>query len=150
MANTEAKASIIAFKLGNGSSPETFASLGEVVGIPEVSMEMGEADATNMGSPKEGGAIMDESISTKVVRMGDVTVNLNADLADADQIALMTTRFLAGTFHNYRIEFPEHGRMITFTARVKSYTTNGEIDAKSNLDVVLKPSGARTWAAIPG
>ena len=149
MSNTDAKASIIAFKLGNGASPENYAALGEVVGVPEVSMEMGEADATNMSSPQEGGAIMDESISTKVARMGDITINLNADLADTDQIALMTTRFYSGTFNNYRIEFPEHGRMITFTARVKSYSTNGDIDAKSNLDVVLKPSGARAWANIP-
>jgi hypothetical protein len=149
MSNTKAKASIIIFEQGNGASPETFTALGEVVGVPEVSMEMGEADATNMGSPQESGAIHDESIGTKVVRMGDVTVNLNADLSSAGQIALMTTRFLASSFHNYRIKFPEHGRMITFTARVKNYSTNGDIDAKSNLDVVLKPSGARAWGNIP-
>lgn len=146
---TAAKASLITFKQGDGASPEAFTALAEVVGVPTISMEMGEADATNMGGPVLGGeSIAKEYIPTKVVDMGEIALNLNAVLDNASQIALMTTRFLTGSVNNYRIEFPEHARMLTFAAWVKSYEANGDIDAKSNLDVVLRPTGGGAWAAM--
>lgn len=143
-----AKASLITFEQGNAASPEVFAVLAQVAGIPTISMEMGEAESTHMTSPSIGGGLQKQYIATKVVDMGEITLNLNARLDDAAQIALMTTRFLAGTVNNYRIKFPEHTRMLTFAAFVKSYEVNGELDAKSNLDLVLRPTGGGTWAEL--
>jgi hypothetical protein len=145
---TNAKASLITFGVGNGASPEVFASIAEVIGFPTLSLEQGEADATNMGSPIQGDSLQEEMIPTKVVRVGDLTINMNADMGAAAQIAIMTTDFYAGTIKSYRISFTEQARMVTFKAWIKGYEANGTIDDKSNLDVTFKITGGVTWAAI--
>jgi hypothetical protein len=145
---TSAKASLIKFQIGNGASPEVFTDLAELTGIPSISMEMGEADATNMGSPLLGTSLAEEAIGTKVIRFGDIVLNLNAALADATQISLIVTKFQANTISNYRIAFTEHARNLTFAAWIKAFDANGDIDTKSNLDVTLKPTGGGVWADI--
>lgn len=146
---TKAKASLIEFRQGNGASPEVFNPLAEVIGFSTLSVEQGEADATNMGSPKQGTSLQEEMIPTKVVRVGDLVINMNADLAAAEQIAIMTTKFYAGTISNYEIAFTEQARKVTFAGWIKGYEANGTIDDKSNLDVTFKITGGIVWSAIP-
>lgn len=145
---TLAKAALVVFKVGAGGSPENFTALGEILGIPDLSMEMGEADATNMGSPNIGGSIMEEAIATKIVRTPEISIPMNAVLGAAEQIALISTKFLAGTVSNYRIEFPGHARMLTFAAWVKRVSLANEIDSKSDLEITFRPTGGYNWAAI--
>lgn len=145
---TNAKASLITFAVGNGASPEVFTEIAEVVGFPTLSIEQGEADATNMGSPKQGTSIQEEMIPTKVVRIGDLTINMNADMSAAQQIAIMTTDFYGGTIKNYRINFTEQARRVTFKSWIKGFAVNGTLDEKSNLDATFKITGGVTWADI--
>lgn len=142
---TLAKASFpTLLKIGNGATVETFATLGEVISVPDLAFEMGQADATNMSST----AGLEEAIPTKIIRTPVFTLEMNAALDNATQIALIDTKFKAGTISNYSIEFVNHVRKVTFAAFITNFTLGNSIDDKSNLTISFKRTGDYTWAAI--
>ena len=146
--STNAKASKIQFQISDNASTPAYTTLAEVVGMPNIAMEMGQADATNMGSPTIGGSIQEEYIATKVMRMDDITLEMNAVLDDTTQIAQFVTAFYQGTKGGYRCVFPEHSRHVTFSAFIKRVEINGDIDNKSNLTATFRPSAGGTWADV--
>ena len=125
---------------GDAASPEVFTSLGEVKSIQGPGGQATVIDTTNLSSTakeKQMG-LQDE---------GQVTLELNLDVDDAQQNGLRTDR-TNQTLRNFRITLTDSSpaTTLTFAAYVLTFSIGAAVDDIVSASVTLEISGAVTWA----
>lgn len=136
---TAIKSQGVCIDRGDGGSPETFTTIGEVVTFQGPGGEAAEIDVTNLKSSAK-------EFIMGLPDEGDVSLSLNLDPQDAQQTALRADR-AAQTLRNFRITLTDSGATtVSFAAYVKGFSISGGIDDKVTADVALRVSGALTWA----
>ena len=133
----------VQFQVGDGGSPETFATMAEVLSVSGVGTTHRTAEVTHMTSP-DGWA---EHIGLGVKEGKAFTLGLNFVADDAAQVALYQTRVESGGRHNYRVIFTDAGdSQMTFEAIITDTTIGHERDAAADMSISILPSGGFTWA----
>jgi len=131
------------FKIGSGTSTETFAALAEVVNVPGFGVTHRTDEVTHMGS--DGGWAEHIGLGIKEGKAFTLDMNFVAD--DTQHISLFDTRVEAGSRHNYQILFTDVGATtVTFSAIVQDVEISHERDSAADMSVTFLPTGGFVWA----
>ena len=103
-------------KIGDGGSPETFTTIGEVRSISGPSMETDEIDVTTHSSAAAGAF---REFILGLIDAGSVEFDINYVPGDATHISLRTS-FLARSLKNYQCVLPGAVQTISFAGYVKT------------------------------
>ena len=125
--------------IGNGASPEVFATINEVKSIDGPGGQTNEIDVTDLNSTAKEFilGLQDE---------GDITLDMNYLPSDTQHALLRTLRGTGAT-NNYRITFTDSPATTwTFAALVKGFSISNAVDNVTGLSVVLRVSGTITEA----
>ena len=129
---------------GNGTSPETYTEIAEVVSIGGPNETSEEIDVTHLRSP---GAYREFIQSFK--DGGELPLELNFIPSNATQDSVTGIRadYQANPqpIKNWQITYPE-GTTCSFAAFVKNVSAPASVGAKLALNVTLRIVGAVAWA----
>lgn len=128
------------FKRGDGGSPTTFSTVGEITSLTAPTLTRDAVEKTHTQSPERWreflGGLKDG---------GEVTAELNFDPADAT-----TTSFLndvnTNTLQEYQIEWP-NGTTWEFFGLITGFEPGAPLDDRMTASVTLKLSGKPTFIA---
>jgi hypothetical protein len=131
-------------KIGNGSSPETFATIAEVKDISGPALTQEFAEFTHMQST--GGY---REYKPTFLQSGDVTFKCNF-LPDDTTQGFATTGllkdFASKALRNFQLLFPDTGATLaTFAAYVSHVAPSAPISGPLELSVTLRVTGPVTW-----
>jgi len=129
-------------KIGDGGSPETFATIAEVLDINGPNMTADTEEVTSQSSTWK------EYIAT-VLDAGEVTFDLNFVPTDATHSysAGLLKDFTSRTLRNFQLVFPDSGSTTwTFAAYVTAFQPSAPVNGKLGASVTLKISGQPTLA----
>lgn len=129
-------------KRGDGGSPETFTTVGEVRSISGPSMETDEADVTTHSSAAAGA--FREFILT-LIDAGSVEFDINYVPADATHIGLRND-FLGRTKRNWQIILPGSIQTISFSGYVKTMPLEFPTDDAITAKISIRCTGAPTFS----
>ncbi|MCS6289430.1 MAG: hypothetical protein H8K10_10680 [Nitrospira sp.] len=129
-------------KRGDGGSPETFTTVGEVRSISGPSMETDEADVTTHSSAASGA--FKEFIMT-LIDAGSIEFETNYVPSDPTHVGIRQD-FLARTKRNWQIVLPGAIQTISFSAYVKSMPYEFSTDDAITQKISLRITGAPTWS----
>ncbi len=129
-------------KRGDGGSPETFTTVGEVRSISGPSMETDEADVTTHSSAAAGA--FKEFILT-LIDAGSVEFETNYVPGDATHIGIRTD-FLARTKRNWQIVLPGSIQTISFSGYVKSMPFEFPTDDAITQKISIRLTGATAFS----
>lgn len=134
----------VIFAFGNGASPEVFTPIGEIVDLPGIGTTHRTDEVTHMSSP--GGWA--EFIGLGVKEAKEFTIAMNFVADDPHQIALYQTYVESGAKRNYQIQFTDDDEtQLTFEALISDTDISHPRDAKADLSVQVRPSGAYAWGS---
>lgn len=129
-------------KRGDGGSPESFATIGEVLDIKGPELEADTEDATNHSST-DG---WEESIVT-ILKGGEVTFDVNhmPEHATHNLATGILKDFNGRTKRNWQLVFPNPGNTTwTFGAYVTKFGPADPVKGKMTASITLKLSGKPT------
>lgn len=129
-------------KRGDGGSPETFTTVGEVRSIAGPSMETDEADVTTHSSAASGA--FREFIMT-LIDAGNVEFETNYVPTDPTHVGIRQD-FLARTKRNWQIVLPGAIQTISFAAYVQSMPYEFPVDDAIMQKISLRCTGAPVWS----
>lgn len=129
-------------KRGDGGSPETFTTVGEVRSISGPTMETDEADVTTHSSAAAGA--FREFILT-LIDAGTVEFDINYVPGDPTHVGLRTD-FLARTKKNWQIVLPGAIQTISFSGYVKTMPFEFPVDDAITAKVTIRCTGAPTFS----
>lgn len=135
MSATETQGTVI--KRGDGGSPEVFTNIGQVVSIGGPDGEAAEIDTTHLAS-----TAMEYLMGLR--DEGNISLGINFDGVDAQQAGLRTDRDNR-TNRNFRLVLSD-STQLDFAAYVKSFPLDIQPNAKVDLSVTLRITGAITWS----
>lgn len=140
MAATEAQIGYgTKFQRGDGATPETFLTIGEITNIAGPAKAVELIDATHMESP---GKFREFVYGLKDTP--DITVEMQYVPGSAGMAAL-NADIDGEVTSNYKIILPNPAATtFTFAALVRSITPSIPVEGKMTCTVVLKPTGAIT------
>jgi hypothetical protein len=124
-------------QIGDGDTPEVFATIGELKDIEGLAVARETHDASVQTS--------DWMVSIPgLKRMENVTFGINFDPADGthDHVSGLIKDVLDGTKRNFRIIFPDPGTTTyEFAAYVVNVTPSAPVDGVLTAEVTLLPTG---------
>lgn len=131
-------------KMGNGSSPEAFTDIAEVIGLGEFGSEFGLQDATNLDS--ENGFM--EYIASMKDGM-EITITANFLPANATQGVNtgLIAAHNAGTTKNFKLALPSPFGTFNFSGLVRSWRAGLTTAEKMTATFGVKLTGPITWQA---
>jgi len=129
-------------KRGDGGSPETFSTVGEVRSISGPSMETDEAEVTTHSSAASGA--YKEFILT-LIDAGSVEFETNYVPSDVTHIGLRTD-FINRTKRNWQIVLPGAIQTISFSGYVKSMPFEFPVDDAITQKISIRCTGAPTFS----
>jgi predicted secreted protein len=129
-------------KRGDGGSPETFSTVGEVRSISGPSMETDEAEVTTHSSAASGA--YKEFILT-LIDAGSVEFETNYVPSDTTHIGLRTD-FINRTKRNWQIVLPGAIQTISFSGYVKSMPFGFPVDDAITQKISIRCTGAPTFS----
>ncbi len=127
------------FQRGDGASPESFTTVGDVTQIsgPQITKDEIEVTALDSTAKEFLGALDDP---------GELTLELNWNPQDTEHVNLRTDAE-GSTVRNYRVVWSDvSSTQVTFAAEVMEFTISTEAQDAVKASVRLKISGALTWA----
>lgn len=128
-------------KKGDGGSPETFATIGEVVGFDGPSESHGVIDVTNFDSPN--GAR--EFISSGLKDAGQVTFRVNLS-ADNSTHSGLRNDLWNGTKRNFQAVLTDaNPTTIAFSAFITNFAVAAPFEGALNANITLKITGKPSW-----
>ena len=127
------------FQRGDGTSPEVFITVGDVVSLSGPSITKDEIEVTALDSvAKEFIGALDDP--------GEVSLDLNWNPQDAEHVNLRTDAE-GSVKRNYRIVWGDvSNTQVTFSAEVMEFTLATDPNDAVKGSVRLKISGGLTWA----
>lgn len=139
MASQAMKSQGVRLQRGNGGSPETFTTIGEITDITGPGGAASEIDVTHLLSTAK-------EFVLGLADEGEVQLKLNMVPSDAQQTGLRNDR-IAGTLRNFKLILTDVGlETATFAAYVKTYSVAAGVDKKIELSITLRVSGLVTWS----
>ncbi len=125
------------FKAGDGASPETFNTVGQITAIDGPSTEVPLVDVSNLSS-----SAREYNVGLK--DEGEFTIPVQYDPSDTGQTRCQTL-LDNRTTGNFQIELTDSPATVwTFAAYVKSFTKSATIDDVWKGEITLKVSGSIT------
>lgn len=124
-------------KIGNGESPEVFATIGEVRTFTGPGGSAAVIDTTTLESTRREKrmGLPDE---------GQFTLDVNLDPTDTDgQIACRTAR-TNRTLKNFEVTYPNSSKD-EFSGYVTGFQTSGAVDANIEATITIEITGAVTF-----
>lgn len=132
-------------EVGDASSPPSYSEIGEVNNISGPTGQRDEIDVTHLRSTGK-------EFQLALRDYGEVTLDCNVDVGDSAQQTLET---LFSTdpppVRSFRITLPvdsdaghSTATTITFNARVQNHSFNLAVEAKAELSITLRVTGAAT------
>lgn len=134
-------------KLGDGNSPEAFASIGKIVGGPSRSRSTNEVEVTGHDSPAFNGLPVQEYIGG-AVNMGEIQFTVNKDTADATHDRSTGILSVVGQTRNFRLEEPGNSTGYEFSALVRDVDENYDPTDPMTIAITLRVKSADTEYAI--
>jgi hypothetical protein len=131
-------------KRGDGGSPESFATIAEVLDISGPGLKANTEDVTNHGS--SGGY---EEIIVTTLAAGDVKFDLNFQpvAATHSQTSGLLLDFKNKTKRNFQLVFPDSGTTTwAFSGYVTGFEPKAPVKGKLSATVTLSLTGAPTLA----
>lgn len=129
-------------KRGDGGSPETFTTVGEVRSISGPTIETDEADVTTHSSAASGA--FREFILT-LIDAGNVEFDINYVPTDPTHIGLRQD-LINRTKRNFQIVLPASAQTISFTGYVKTMPFEFPVDDAIMAKVTIRCTGAPTFS----
>lgn len=129
------------FQVGDGSSPQVYTKVAEVLSIggPDVSAE--EIDVTSLDST--GGY---KEFITGLKEGGSVALEVNWIKSNTQQTTLRDA-LDSGAELNCRIVFSDSPQTVaTFACKVTGFSMSAEPDSQLKASITIKISGAVTWS----
>lgn len=126
---------------GDGTSPEQFEEIAEVVSIGGPNETSDEIETTHLRSP---GGYREFLQSFKDGGECPLVLNFIPNDETQDSQTGLRSEFQTGAQKNYRITFPD-GTTCTFLAFVKAVGTAIAVGDKLSLNVTLRIIGATAW-----
>ena len=126
-------------RLGNGASPEVFTAVGDVISVdgPNITKDQIEVTALD-SSAKEFLDDIDDA--------GDVTVEMNWNPQDAQQVALRSDAE-GSSARNFRIIYNDvSSTQVDFSGRVLEFNINVQAADAVKATARIKVSGSLTWS----
>lgn len=127
-------------KIGDGGTPETFATIAEVLDIDGPDMSLETEDVTSHSSANG----WDESVGT-ILSGGEVSYELNFVPTDAthDMTTGLQADMINRTLRNFQLVYPDPGgNGYAFAALVTGFKVKAPVKGKLAADVKMKISGA--------
>ena len=127
------------FQLGDGTSPEVFADVADVISIGGPAITKDEIETTALdSSAKEFIGALDDP--------GEITMELNWNPQETGHVTLRTDAE-GNVAKNYRVVWSDvSATQVTFNAEVMEFSINSEANDAVKASVRLKINGALTWA----
>jgi len=129
-------------KRGDGGSPETFSTVGEVRSISGPSMETDEIDVTTHSSAAAGAF---KEFIMGLIDAGSVEFDTNYVPSDGTHIGLRND-FLNRTKRNWQIVLPGAIQTISFAGYVKSMPFEFPVDDAITQKISIRCTGAPTFS----
>lgn len=129
-------------KRGDGGSPETFSTVGEVRSMSGPSMETDEIDVTTHSSAAAGAF---KEFIMGLIDAGSVEFDVNYVPSDPTHIGLRTD-FLNRTKRNWQIVLPGAIQTISFAGYVKSMPFEFPVDDAIMQKISIRCTGAPTFS----
>jgi len=142
MGNFAAKGTLL--KTGDGTSPEVFTTIAQVVSIGGPSLSLDPLDVTSHSS-LEG----NKEFVGGLIDGGELTLEINFDPADAthNQAAGLLKLLKDRTIRNFELVFSDTASTKwTIPALVTGFEPGAPVDGKLSASVTLKVSGVPTLA----
>ncbi len=131
-------------KMGDGATPETFATVAELLDIKLPNWKLNTEDATNHSSPNAWG----EKIAT-IKEGDDLTFQIQYVPSDAthDASSGLLSHIDAADLVNFKVVLPDVGQTTwSFSAFVTAFGATAAVRGKLTADVGLSISGQPTLA----
>jgi len=127
------------FKRGDGASPESFTTIGDVISIAGPNISKDEIEVTALDSAsKEFIAALDDP--------GELTLELNWNPQDSEHVNLRSDAE-GTTQRNYQIVWNDvSSTQVDFTGEVMEFSINTEANDAVKASVRIKISGSLTWS----
>lgn len=125
---------------GDGSSPESYTTVGQVVSITSIGQSRSLIDVTNLASTaREYKMAIKDGL--------ELSFTIQYDPTDTQQTGLRSDMDNA-TVRSFQITFADDSpsATATFNALVTNWSLDAEIDQVVQGTVTLKPTGDFTWA----
>lgn len=132
------------FQVGNGASPEVFATFAEVTGITPPALSRDTVDATHELSPEAW-----REFIAGLKDGGEVSFDMNFVPDSVEAASCMAELDLMGraALKNRKVVFPD-GSYFTFAAILTGYEPDAPLDDKMAASVTLKVSGKPTLVQV--
>lgn len=139
MAITTAKGTLV--KLGSGTSPETFATIGQVRSVSGPTTKAEVVDITTHSTA----GFWREKIAV-LIDPGDISFPINFDAEDASHAWAtgLWNLFINLTKRNFQVIFPNAAGKLEFEAYVTNHSFSCPVDNVLSADISLSINGAIT------
>jgi hypothetical protein len=130
-------------KIGDGGSPESFATIAEVTNIDGPSGKTGTADVTNHSSPSAFKEIVATTIDPGTYK---ITVNFTPTAITQNYSTGILRDWINRTKRNFQLVWPNVGNTtIQFAAYVTDFSTKNPVDGKLEAEFSIEVTGVYTW-----
>ena len=130
-------------KIGDGGTPESFATIAEVTDLQGPSGKTAMVELTNHGSP----SAHTERVPT-IVDPGTwkLSVNFTPTAITQNYATGLIRDWINRTKRNFRLVWPNAANTtIAFAAYVTAFDTKAPVDGKLSADISLDVTGVYTW-----